>query len=348
MGNTVINLFKNKLFSTVALTDEINDRDLVPDQISSLVPFEEKSIITTSFMVVRKGHSLSLVPFSERGAPGKEYVSDKRDGILFDSRQLRQEFTVTADELQDVLLFGSMGERLEALQDKVREHLDDVLDDERNTMEYHKLGVIKGQLMDVDGVTVLEDLFDKFGVDRPDDISFTAAEGKLREHCTNVIRAIRAGAQAKVDEVHAFCGKNFMDYLYSHPDVVKGYQYYRDNERLRDRAAYVPLDFGGIQFEEYTGYTEDVEFVADGDAHFFPLGLSGANPASGATPASRLFQQRWSPAPFFSRINSPGIPHYVRVFFESGDDPSWVKFEISSYPTFFCRKPRVLVRGRKA
>jgi len=360
MGVSIINLFRNKLFSVTTLTDEINDRDEVPDQVSSLVTFEEKSIITTTASVVRKGHSLSLVPFSPRGAAGKEYLGDKRDAVQFDSRQIRQDFTITADEIQDVLLYGSMAERLESLQDKVRERTDDLLDDERTTLEYHKLGTLMGEIREADGTTVAEDLFQKFGVDRPADVNFelpAKTVGALRGKCTEVIREMRAGAQAKIDTVHAVCGKDFMDDLYKHPDVIEGYKFSRENDRLRDRAAYVPLDFGGIQFEEYTGYATGetaagsptpIQFIGPDNAHFFPLSVSGANTGNGINPVNRLFQIRWAPAPFFSRINQPGIPHYVRVFFDQSSDPSWVKFEVSSYPIFFCRKPRALIRGKKA
>lgn len=349
MGNLILDLFKNRLFSTTALTDEINDRDMVPDQVTSLVPFDEKAIITTSAAVVRKGHNLSLVPFSERGGPGTEYVTDKRDAVQFDSRQIRQEFTITAEELQDVLLFGSMGARLEALQDKVREHMENCLDDERTTFEYHRLGTVMGQIRGHDGVTVLEDMFVKFGVDPWPTVQFNLAarvSGQLRLKCNEVIRNMRMGAQARIDTIHAFCGKDFMDLLYAHPDVQTGYMWANQNIRLRDRAAYVPLDFGGIQFEEYTGYTEDVRFVDDDAAHFFPRVVSGANPGNGIDPVSRLFQIQWAPAPFLTRLNQPGIPHYVRRFIEQSDDPSWVRYEISSYPIFICRKPRATARGQ--
>ncbi|MCG5243967.1 major capsid protein [Azospirillum doebereinerae] len=358
MGVAIINLFKRDMFSAITLTDEINDRDELPDQISSLVTFEEKSLITTTASVVKKGHSLSLVPFTPRGAPGKEYVDDKREAVQFESRQIRQDFTITADEIQDVLLFGSMAERLESLQDKVRERMDDLLDDERTTMEYHKLGTLMGEIREADGVTVAEDLFQKFGVERPADINFdlpAKTPGALRGKCTEVIREMRAGAQAKVDTVHSLCGKDFMDDLYRHPDVIEGYKFSRENDRLRDRAAFVPLDFGGIQFEEYTGYAtgEDgdgptpVDFIDPDNAHFFPLAVSGSNTGNGINPVNRLFQLRWAPAPFFSRINAPGIPHYVRVTFDPSSDPSWVKYEVSSYPIFFCRKPRALIRGKR-
>lgn len=345
----IINLFKNKLFSTTALTDEINDRDEVPDQITTRVPFEEKAIPTTSAAVIRKGNTLDLIPFSERGGEGKQYTANKREGILFESRQIKAEVTVHADMCQDVLLFGSMAERLEALQEKVREMFEDPLDEMRATNEFHKLSVLQGKLRDADG-TVVEDLFAKFGVSPWDAVDFdltnpSPARGALRTTCSEVIRTIRAGAQARIDGVAAWCGRGFMDGLYAHAEVEKGYTWFAQNERLRDRAAYVSLDYGGIQFEEYAGQIEGVEFIGENEAYFYPLATSGGNPMNGAMPANRLFQTRWAPAPFFSALNKPGIPFYVRQFFEPGTDPSWVKYELSSYPIHYCRKPRALLKG---
>ncbi len=95
----------------------------------------------------------------------------------------------------------------------------------------------------------------------------------------------------------------------THPDVTKAYDRYQESIFLRQGQARGQFDYAGIVFEEYRGSIGGVDFIADGKAHFFPVGTPG------------LFRQYNAPADFVETVNTIGLANAGDELLSKRTDP---------------------------
>ena len=161
-------------FSVVEMTDAVNKLPLMPLRFSGM--FETYGLPTTHMAFDCKRGRIILISDSPRNAD-PEYVTgqtEKRETKILSCTHLSQADTLAPEDLQDVRAFGStepvtvesvINDKLSAL----KRNLD-------MTLEFHRLGAIKGIVLDADGSTVLHNIFDTFGVtQKKQDLSFPAA-----------------------------------------------------------------------------------------------------------------------------------------------------------------------------
>ena len=70
-------IFNNDAFSVSQLTQTIVDVPRIPTYLGDSGLFQEYGITTTSFMIVRKGSNLQLVPAAPRGG-GSDHAGNPR------------------------------------------------------------------------------------------------------------------------------------------------------------------------------------------------------------------------------------------------------------------------------
>jgi hypothetical protein len=244
-----------------------------------------------------------------------------------------------ADDVQNVHAFGSgvddAAGRLEAVADVVNEELASMRQDHETTHEYHRVGALKGEVLDADGATVLYDLFEEFGITAVTvdfDLANTATD--VKQKCLQTIRTIRdALGAASFSGIHCMAGDSFFDALVSHPHVKNAFERFQENSfaRTQQSLAVGGFEFAGITFENYRGRVGDVDFIPTASARFFPLGVPG------------LFTMYDAPADYVEAVNTPGKPVYAkqeRLKFDKG-----IEIETQSNPLTICTRPRVLVEG---
>lgn len=335
----VLDIFGNNAFSVTSLTAAVNNMPFIPGRIGQLGIFTEKGVPTTSVMIEEKNGALSLIPTSPRGAPANQNQSGKRKGRSLAIPHIPLEDQIRADEIQNVRAFGSENE-LEAVQTVVSDRLTDMMLKHDATLEHLRIGAIKGQILDADGTTVLYNLFDEFGVSAYSEIDFdldnaTPASGAVRKKCHEVIRKIEdALGVATYDHVHAMCSASFFDDLISHPEIVESYRRYQESSFLRAGMVRGSFEYGGIVFEEYRGKVGSVDFIADGKAHFFPVGAQG------------LFVQWNAPADFVETANTIGLPRYAKQAIDQRFQ-RFVELHTQSNPLPICTRPKVLIKGKR-
>jgi hypothetical protein len=153
-----LDIFSNNAFSVISLTDAVNKMPFVPGRIGQLGLFEEKGVSTTSIMIEEKEGSLTLIETSQRGGPAQQNKHNKRKARSLAIPHIALEDTIQADEIQNVRAFGSEAQ-LEGVQSVVNSRLGEIMPKHDATLEHLRIGAIKGQILDADGVTVLYDLF---------------------------------------------------------------------------------------------------------------------------------------------------------------------------------------------
>ncbi|MCA7969708.1 major capsid protein [Burkholderia sp. AU39826] len=325
-----IALFQDDAFSLSSLSAAINEQPYVPGRIGTLGLFEEDGITTTTIQIERDGDTLSLVASGQRGAPAAVVAGSKRSMIPFNTVHLPQRAVIMADEIANLRAFGSETE-LEALQTVVNRRLAKMRRQLDATHEFHRIGAIKGAVLDADGKTVLIDLLKYFGIEQTV-IAFelSTATTEIRQKCVEVQDAIEDALGAMTyTGVRVLCGREFWNKLIVAKSVKETYLASVMAAQLRGDARDA-FDFGGCTFERYRGRVGDVGYVADDEAHAVPEGVSD------------LFITRFAPADYVEAVNTTGIPYYAKQ--ELMPFGKGVEIEAQSNPIHLCTRPKALVK----
>lgn len=335
VGIGMLDMFRSDAFGVVALTDAINKQPYVPGRVSQLGIFEETGIPTTYIAIEEVDGTLKLIADTPRGAPGQQVVKDKRKLRNLRVPHLPTEDRINADEVQNVRQFGT-SDQLGTVQAVVNGRLGAMARNLDATMEFHRIGAIKGTILDADGSTVLVNLFTEFGVVQ-DTVNFELTTGstKVRNKCTAVARLIETALGAATYRyIHCLCGAAFFDELVEHAEVKKAYERWLAGEALRADVR-KGFFFGDILFEEYRGKVGSTDFVGTNDAHFFPVGVPG------------LFVTRFAPADYVETINTLGLPRYAKQAVDQRFQ-KFVDLEAQTNPINLCTRPKVLVKGTRS
>lgn len=327
-----LDIFNNDAFGVQSLTKAINDLPYQPTRIGRLKLFDESGVTTTSVSIEREGTTLTLVPAASRGNnTGLVNARDKRKLIPFNTVHLPQRDAVIADEVQNVRAFGSETE-VESVQGLLNKRLRKMRNNLDVTLEYHRIGAIKGQVMDADGSTVLLDLFSAFG------LTPTTHAMLLNNDATKVIVKIMEAKRKMEDKLggkmytglRAFCSNEFFDALVAHPAVEKAYLNW-----AQQGGQFVSTDhrsgftWGGVTWEEYRGAVGGNRFIAANKAHLVPEGVPD------------MFVTHFAPANYMETVNTNGLPYYAKQ--QVMDFDKGVDVEAQSNPLMICTQPDAIV-----
>jgi len=334
----LLDAFNTSAFDCMTLTDAINRMPFKPSKIGAMGLFETRGITTTLVMVEEKDGVLSLIPTKARGGIPTVAANENRHARNFVVPHIPLDATVRADEVQNVRAFGSQTE-LEGVAQVVNDKISSMRQSHEMTLEYHRLGAIKGLVLDADGATVIYILFTEFGciqmapvVGGFAEFDFTAATPAVKATCMGIVRAIEANlGNAPYDHIHCFCDATFFDGLTNAAGVVAAYALWQQGAALRDdmRKRFM---YGGIMFEEYPGTIGTVQLVEAGAAYFFPVGCPG------------LFTTSFAPADYIETVNTVGLPYYAKQ--QVMDFDKGIMINTQSNPLCLCTRPMTLVRGR--
>lgn len=328
-------IFNNDAFTLVGLTQSINDAAYTPGRLGQMGLFEERGITTTSVSIEKVGDTIKLVPTAPRGSSGEVYNSRKRTLRNLSTVHLPQRATILADQILGMRKFGTEDE-VQQMSDWVQsEYLAPMKRDIEVTQEYHRIGAVKGQVLDADGTTVLLDLFTEFGVAQST-AGWTMATDDIRAKIVSLKRQIAAVMKGiPWGGVHVLCSSTFFDALIGNSTVEAAYDRFQDGVFLREDYSQFGTNgftFGGtgVTFEEYWGDAGDQQLIADGEAYAIPRGAAG------------LFQSRFAPGDYMDTVNTPGLPYYSSL--KELDHGKGVELEAQSNPLHYCSRPDAVVK----
>jgi hypothetical protein len=309
--------------------------DKIPHQPSQTkVLFETGGLLTTTAKFDRTSFGLRLVQSSARGTDAPASRKSARDMVHIEAVRLAEEMTVDAAEIQNLRRLGSAGD-VESVEGYIARELREPVANVRATLEWHRVGALRGLVLDADGA-VITDLWTKMGVTAPTDVEFvldavSPAPGAVRKLCAQVVRAIEdeLGGQG-YGEIQAFVGHAFFDAITNHPEVTATYLNQQAAAELRGGTANGELVYGGIRFIRYRGKIGAVDFVAADEARFFPTGAG-------------VFHQLFAPADRMAFVNSLGMAEYALPYVDPKD--RFRSVEIQSNPITVCLRPGVLLGG---
>ncbi len=331
----MLDIFKSDAFGVVPLTDAINGIKFAPSLIGSWNLFQESGVATTSVALEQRDGTIALISPSQRGAPGSVLDQNKRSLRNLSIPHYEINGSVMADEVQGVRAWGSETET-ETVMGKVTEKLGTYSQSIEVTLEYARVGAVKGIITYAGGETT--NLFTEFGVSAPAAIDLdldnaSPAPGALRKKLAGIVRKTAdALGGVPFGGIRAIVGSDLMDALVAHPEVRDSYLNWQAAADLREGYAYgAPFNFGGIEWVEYRGNVGGTQFVAADRAHFFPVGVPG------------LFRTYFGPADYVETVNTIGQRAYAKQY-EMANGKG-INLDVQSNALSICTRPLTLLTG---
>jgi hypothetical protein len=325
-----LDIFNNDAFSLQSMTLAITSAPHKPGRLGELGLFDEEGINTTFVSVEKEGESLVLVPAGVRGSVARPVAKTKRQMVNFAAIHLPQTGGLNADEIQNVRAFGSETE-MQSVQTLVNKDLAKQRMNIDVTLEYQRLGALRGQVLDADGVTVLNDLYTAFGVTQQvQGMALATAATKVRTKIVAAKRKMDAAlGNLPYSAVRGLCSASFFDAFVDHADVNAAFDRYNQGEFKREdlRQGFM---FGGVYWEEYRGAVNGTDFIAAGEAYMYPEGVPN------------LFKMYFAPADYMETVNTNGLPYYAKQ--EPRKMGKGVDTESQSNPLTLCTRPAVIVK----
>jgi len=318
-----IDVFGQPDFSMANLTAAINALPYKPKLLGSMGVFQVTPINTTVAKVEKREGRLSLLMTSGRGTVGNVRLQPERVVRTFGLPHVPQYQTIMADDIQNIRAFGSESE-LEAASAVMNDNLQGCRDNHEATHEYHRIGAIKGTILDGDGVTVLYNLYTEFDVAQTQ-LTFTYASTDPKSLADDIVRSTADGlGNDMFTGIVALCGDNFFSQFTANSKVKETYLNWSSN--LWSRQAQLGPEYGpyangfewcGVLWLNYRGKIGDVSFVPDEEAYTFPMGVN------------QMFQSVCGPGDAIGAVNTRGqllyasqyvLPHEVGVEIKTTSD----------------------------
>src|SRR5512146_1918398 len=272
----MLNPFSNDAFDMVALTAAVNRIPNTYGRIEQLGLMPTEGVRARTIIIEEMNGVLNLLPTMPVGSPGTLGTQAKRKVRSFVIPHIPHDDVVLPEEVQGIRAFGSENE-LEALANLIAKKLATMRNKHAITLEHLRMGALKGVILDADGST-LYDLYSEFGITaKVVNFALTTNGTEVLLKILEVKRHIEDNLRGEfMTGIYCLCSPGFFDVLTTHAKVKEAYARWQQGQILfTDNRT--NFSFGGITFEEYRGQATDAvgvvrKFIADDEAHFFPLG----------------------------------------------------------------------------
>ncbi len=330
------NPFSSSAFNAASLSAAIN---IVPNRygrLNEMGLFPVRSASTNTIIVEEKNGVLTLLPSTEQGAPATVATRAKRNRRSFVIPHIPHDDHVSPRDIQNLLAFGAET-RLETMGNYVNERLMEMRAKHDQTLEWLRLGALKGSIVDGDGTTELYNLFTEFDITQKSiDFVLGTSTTKVLEKCLELKRHIEINLKGEMmREIRVLVSPAFYDKLVNHAKVEAAYANWQAAQERLGGDMRNGFTFGGITFEEYNGSVTDSagnsqDLITSGEGQAFPVGTVDT------------FRTFVGPADFNETVNRLGQLYYAKIAeskFERGYD-----IHTQSNPLPLCLRPDVLVR----
>jgi len=325
-----LDVFNHDAFSATSMTKSINKAPFMPRRVGQMGLFRNIPVATTTILLEEIEGIVALLDTQPRGAPPTVHKTEKRKARALVIPHVPYNDGILAESIQNTRAVDST--ELQNMSTVVNNKLQTIRDLHETTHEYHKLGALKGNILDADGSSVILNLFTEFGTTEQTN-DFVIGTDNMRAECLAVKRLIETALGGAVyDHIHCLASEGFLNALLSDTTFGTAFERYQNGELLRNdpRSGF---SFGGIIFEEYRGAAgvDSVAFLPANTARFFPVGVPG------------LFRSYWGPGTTTDSVNVLGKPIFAHQ--EPMRGKKGIEIFTESNGLHLCTRPRCLVKG---
>jgi hypothetical protein len=325
------NIFREFFGDAAELTAALNRSKFNPGTLARLALFTESGISSTTATIDVADDALTLLPTVPRGGVASVHRDRETGGITVSAVHIPTRATVLADSVQNRREFGGVG--LDSPEQVRTRILASMRTNLELTIEHHRYGAIKGQIIDTDG-SVLMDSYAAFGISQTVVNMDLASTTKLL--LNTVIAAERESERALGGNTPTgFLGlasPDFMDSLRANLSFSDALKYAAPSDLLKEYRNGIQV--GDTFFIECRSTPGLPARIPAGEAYLVPQGISD------------LLITRYAPGDYVSTVNQPGLPLYV----QSEEMPMGKGYylEAQSNPINLCTRPGAIIKLTKA
>ena len=352
--------FNDDAFSAVSMTRYINVMPYVPTFFGEMNLFndmvdgttveqrftssQQNGIDSDVAKVTRENGRLMILPTEARGSMPTYNQPDEVKQRAFQVTYIPKNDEILWDQIIGKRIYGMQNSSgmvgQETSAQAVNRCLTKMWKEYLLTWEYHRLGAVKGVILDADGQQVVYDLFREFGVQKKVvtyDTSLSAVCEEIVSHIGDRLGAMMPGG------IGCVVGKDFFDKVQDEVELNTAYERYQDGAHLRTSYQNQPYEsrmpqgfhYRGVTFYRYRGNLQNQatpavqsSMIADNKAHAFPTGTD------------RFFRSN-APGTCEAAVGTLGLPIYIER--EARKFKKGIEFHAESCPLFMCNQPEVLV-----
>lgn len=316
-------------FTAAELTAAINQFPVQWGRIAKMGLFPDRGVRTKSIVIEDRSGTLAVLPSHDWGGEGT--VADKiaRTTYSFSIPQTVHDDNVLPADVQDVREFG--GEGLASMSSEVALRLQRMRAKHDITLEWKRMGALKGNVLNADGSTSLANLYTTFGLSQVSvDFVLGTAGTNIRAKCESVLHQMEDNLKGDtMTGARALVSQGFWDKLMIHANVVDYIKNTAQADSFR-RGAMSEVELYGVIFEKYRASVGGAAFIAAGEGQAFPEGTMD------------LFATYYAPADFNEAVNTIGLPFYAKTWEKPGSRGVVLHSQCNSLP--ICHQPATLVR----
>jgi hypothetical protein len=329
MDQSVLNHLFNASTIGLAINRSANQFGLLESM--GLAPIS--GIPTTTVAIRYRDGKIAVLPAKERGAPRTERQRSSEKAVYIEVPHFPFGDKLTARDIQDKYRFvDGPNLQLESLAEAQAEHMAEIRTAHDLTLEFMRIGMIKGVIRDGDGSELIN-LYDTFGIAQ-DTINFELNDPTtdVKQKCRDLRRLLRKNARGEVinGTPDVIVSTDFFDALISHDNVEKFYLNYQEAAEFRNNPETTGPDygelfeFGNVRFRSYdadipltNGTTEAA--IEEGTGYTVP------------TTAGRLFHTYAAPPDRLDTVNqAPSADNYIHVATEVDPKGKFVDLDTES------------------
>lgn len=293
-----------------------------------------RGVMTRDIAIEESNGSLALIPTEAIGGAGTVGQQGKRRIRTFRVPRLIQEEHVNPAEVDGIRAFG--GDARDSLAALLNQKLATVRSKHDITLEYLRMGALKGIILDADGSSVVYNLYNEFGITQKSiDFVLGTAATDVRAKCMELVRYVEDNLMGETSNgVRVLVSEEFFDKLVSHAKVKEAYANYQEAAQRLAGDMRGGFTFGGVTFEEYRGKASGVggtiRFIAANEGHAFPVGTTNT------------FATLAAPADFNDTVGKLGQVYYAKV--EEAKMGRGYDIHTQANVLPMCMRPAVLVK----
>jgi hypothetical protein len=329
--NAILDVFAGSAFDMASLTTMANRTNYSPLRVGKRGIFSTRGINTTKVALDRLDGRVTLIPNTQRGSVSNQFNASTRRSRDLVVPHLPTKRTISPSDVQNLRRMGEATPSMESLDSYLQGEQQKLRGSHDATLEYQRVGAIKGILLDSDGTTTVTNLFTDFGISQPTSVIALATS------TTDVLGRIQVAVNLMLEGLGdvpsqgamAYCGVGFFNALRDHPKVRDTLLNAQDAETLRN-GTQNGFWFGGVWWEPYYGGVNGVSYIPSAEAQLFPLGTSG------------VFETVFAPADKLEFVNTTGLPLYSWMV--PGAEARSMDLIVESNPLSYCTVPECLVK----
>jgi len=323
-------------FTTAELTAAINQFPVQWGEIGKRGIFADRGVRTREIVIEDREGALAVLNTHDWGGEGTVASPIARNTYAFSIKQTTHEDIVSAADAQGVRAFGVDAgvNGLQSIESEVALRLQRMRAKHDITLEYKRMGALKGNVLNADGTSSLANMFTTFRVTQTTvDFVLGTSTTKILDKCAEVRNQIEDNLGGdSMTGIDVAVSPEFFSKLVDHVKVTDAYKYHQEASTRLGTDQRKGFTFGGLTFWEYRANVGGAagRLIAAQEGHAYPVGTIDT------------FATYYAPADFNEAVNTIGLPIYVKTEPNKFDRGIVLHTQSNSLP--LCHRPAVLVK----